>query len=68
MRTTLMLLIVVALVGMLWSPGCVTVNAPEKVDVKADTGNAKWNRTADKYVSRYTGSGDKSDDKRNDDD
>jgi hypothetical protein len=62
MRPIVLLLIVLVLVGLLLSPGCLSVNAPEKVEVKADTGNPKWNRTANKYASRYAGS-DKSDKK-----
>ena len=71
MRLIVLLVLVLVLSGMLLTSGCVSVNAPEKVEVKADAGNSKWNRAANKYVSYYAGSG-KTDDKcnrrKNDDD
>lgn len=70
MKFILPLLIVVVLSGLFLASGCFSVNAPEKVEVNADTGNPKWNRAANKYASQYAGS-DKSDRKaksRDDDD
>ncbi|MBN1555000.1 MAG: hypothetical protein JXA11_09655 [Phycisphaerae bacterium] len=54
MKSILLLMIVLVLVGGLG--GCLSVNAPEKVEVQANTGNPKWNRTANRYASYYAGS------------
>ena len=70
MRSIVLLLIVLVLTGLFLTSGCLSINAPEKVEVQADTGNPKWNRTANKYASKYASSkkSDKSDKKHEDDD
>ncbi len=65
------LLLATCLWAAAWS-GCLSINAPEKVDVKADTASSDWNRTANKYASMYAGSdtskNEKKDDKKEEDD
>jgi hypothetical protein len=68
MKYFIPLLIVLVLAVLVTSPGCLSVNAPEKVEVNAGTGNSRWNRTANKYASRYAGSGKSSQKSKCDDD
>ena len=63
MRTIILLLIALVLMGSLVT-GCVSVSAPEKVEVQADAG--KWNNVADKYATHYAGGGSRHSDKDND--
>ncbi|MBN1942988.1 MAG: hypothetical protein JW849_06805 [Phycisphaerae bacterium] len=63
---SILFFLVLAVMVLLGAPaGCLTVHAPEKVEVNADTNESNWGRTADKYVSRYgSGKSDKKEKKK----
>jgi hypothetical protein len=65
MRTIRILLLTAVLISLV--SGCVSVNAPEKIEVEAGTGNHKWDRVASKYVSEYAGGGSERESHPNDD-
>ena len=51
MKTIGLLMVIVMLAGM--GVGCVSVSAPEKVEVNADAGSGHWNDVANRYVRQY---------------